>query len=183
MISQIRIERNFLPRELSRVSSKASDRPSPAKKASKAGIGIKLVLVLLSKKHRRYAVQLENRRIGIIRAGIGNWIATADLQFGAAETQQKTPTLALIWLVDNYRKVKQAGIKFFASQDLYHYNIENENWLIKISLTPEDCLTTINHRNNLDFEYFPDIYSAVVFSFDLILNEDRSNSNNYKDEF
>ncbi|MGF1487372.1 MAG: hypothetical protein ACFBSE_09710, partial [Prochloraceae cyanobacterium] len=154
MISQIRIERNFLPRELSRVSSKPSDRPSPAQKASKAGI--KLVLVQLSKRLRRYGVQLENRRIGIIKAGIENWIATADLQFGAAATQQKTPTLALIWLVENYRKVKQAGIKFFASQDLYHYNIENENWLIKISLTPEDCLTTINHRNTLDFEYFPD---------------------------
>ncbi len=181
MISQIQIQRNFIPRELTRVNSKTSDHLIQPKKALKAGI--KLVLVQLSRRHRRYGVKLENQRIGIIKPGIGNWKAIADLQFGAAESQQKTPTLALIWLVDNHRKVKEAGIKFFASQDLYHYNIENENWLIKVNLTPEDCLATINHGNNLDLEYFPDPHSAIRFSFNLILNEDRSHSNLDNDEF
>ena len=64
-----------------------------------------------------------------------------------------------------------------------HYNIETENWQIKIDQTPCDCLVKINHENTLDFEYFPDLNSAVTFSFDLILNEDRSNSNNYNSEF
>jgi len=174
MISQIKIERNFLPRELTRVNSKTSDHLPKPKKASKAGI--KLVLVQLSKRHRRYAVELENQRIGTIKPGIRNWIATADLQFGATESQEKTPTLALNWLLHNYKRVKDAGISFFASANLMHYNIENENWLIKIDCTPYEYLAKINHENNLDFEYFPDIQSAVIFSFDLILNEDRSNS-------
>jgi len=181
MFAQIKIERDFTHRNLTWVSSRTSDRYSPAKKASKAGI--KLLLVQLSKRHRRYAVEVENRRIGIIKAGIGNWIARADLQFGASETQEKTPTLALIWLVENYKKVKRAGIKFFASQDLYHYNIENENWLIKISLTPEDCVATINHKNNLDFEYFPDPHSAIRFSFDLILNRSGKDLSTNNSEF
>ncbi|MGF1490699.1 MAG: hypothetical protein ACFBSE_26705 [Prochloraceae cyanobacterium] len=181
MISQIKIERNFLPRELTPVNSKTSDQLPKPKKVSKAGI--KLVLVQLSRRHRRYAVELENERIGIIKPGIRNWIATADLQFGATESQEKTPTLALNWLLQNYKRVKDAGISFFASVNLMHYNIENENWLIKIDCTPYEYLAKINHENNLYFEYFPDIHSAVVFSFDLIFYEDKSNCNTYNDEF
>ena len=137
----------------------------------------------LSKKRKRYAIEYQNKRIGIIEPGIDHWCAIADLQYGAAQNKLDSPMLAVNWLVDNYKRVSEAGIIFFASQNLMHYNIECEDWLIKIDLTPYDCLAKINHENNLDFEYFPDLNSAVVFSFDLILNQDRSSSNNYNSEF
>ena len=112
------------------------------------------------------------------------WLSNYDQVFyRAAESKLDSPMLAVNWLVDNYKRVKVAGIIFFASQNLMHYNIECEGWLIKIDLTPYDCLAKINHENNLDFEYFPDLNSAVVFSFDLILNEKRSNSTSYNREF
>ena len=132
------------------------------------------VLIPLSKKRKRYAIEYQNKRIGIIKPGIDHWCAIADLQYGAAESKLDSPMLAVNWLVDNYKRVELAGIRFFASQNLMHYNIECEDWLIKIDLTPYDCLAKINHENNLDFEYFPDLNSAVAFSFDLILNQDRS---------
>ena len=141
------------------------------------------VLIPLSKKRKRYVIEYQNQRIGIIKPGIECWIAAANLQYGATESKLDSPMLAVNWLVDNYKRVELAEITFFASQNFMHYNIENKNWLIKIDLTPDDCLAKINHKNNLDFEYFPDLNSAVVFSFDLILNQDRSNSNNYNSEF
>ena len=141
------------------------------------------ILIPLSKKRKRYAIEYQNKRIGIIKPGIDHWCAIADLQYGAAQNKLDSSMLAVNWLVDNYKRVSEAGIIFFASQNLMHYNIECEDWLIKIDLTPYDCLAKINHENNLDFEYFPDLNSAVVFSFDLILNQDRSSSNNYNSEF
>ena len=141
------------------------------------------VLILLSKRHKRYAIEYQNKRIGIIKPGIDCWIAVANLQYGAAESKLNSPMLAVNWLVDNYKRVELAGIRFKASQNLIHYNIETEDWLIKIDKTPYNCLAKINHQNTLDFEYFPDLNSAVVFSFDLILNQDRSNSSNYNREF
>ena len=121
------------------------------------------VLIPLSKKRKRYAIEYQNKRIGIIKPGIDHWCAVADLQYGAAESKLDSPMLAVNWLVDNYKRVSEAGIIFFASQNRMHYNIENLDWLIKIDLTPYDCLAKINHENNLDFEYFPDLNSAVVF--------------------
>ena len=121
------------------------------------------VLIPLSKKRKRYAIEYQNKRIGIIKPGIDHWCAVADLQYGAAQSKLDSPMLAVNWLVDNYKRVKVAGIIFFASQNRMHYNIENLDWLIKIDLTPYDCLAKINHENNLDFEYFPDLNSAVVF--------------------
>ena len=154
------------------------DAKTPTKDSSKAP-----VLIPPSKKRKRYAIEYQNKRIGIIKPGIDCWIAVANLQYGAAESKLDSPMLAVYWLVDNYKRVELAGIRFKASQNLMHYNIETEDWLIKIDKTPDDCLAKINHKNNLDFEYFPDLNSAVVFSFDLILNQDRSNSNNYNSEF
>ena len=179
MISQIKRQRVFANRNLNRVGSKTFARLPNPKKVSKA----RIELVPLSKKRKRYAIEYQNKRIGIIKPGIDSWSAIADLQYGAIESKLDSPMLAVNWLVDNYKRVKVAGIIFFASQNLMHYNIENSDWLIKIDLTPYDCLAKINHEDNLDFEYFPDLNSAVVFSFDLILNQDRSNSNNYNGEF
>lgn len=179
MISQIKRQRAKARRNFNRVGSKISVSLSNPKKVSKAGIE----LVPLSKKRKKYAIEYQNKRIGIIKPGIDCWIAVADLQYGATESKLDSPMLAVNWLVDNYKRVELARITFFASQNFMHYNIECEDWLIKIDLTPDDCLAKINHENNLDFEYFPDLNSAVVFSFDLILNQDRSNSNNYNSEF
>ena len=141
------------------------------------------VLIPLSKKRKRYAIEYLDQRIGIIKPGIDSWSAIADLQYGASESKLDSPMLGVYWLVDNYERVKAAGITFFASQNLMHYNIETKDYVIKIDQTPCDCLVKINHENTLDFEYFPELNSAVAFSFDLILNQDRSNSNRYNSEF
>ena len=184
-MSHFQDKRFSKPSNFSKVASisnqlcgKKLNRNSQAKNSSNSP-----VLIPLSKKRKRYAIEYQNKRIGIIKPGIDHWLAIADLQYGATESKLDSPMLSVNWLVDNYKRVEKAGISFFASQNLMHYNIENENWLIKIDLTPYDCLAKINHENNLDFEYFPDLNSAVVFSFDLILNQDRSNSNNYNSEF
>lgn len=172
------------PSDLSKVGSNTNQRRNQSNDRASAKDSSKApVLIPLSKKRKRYAIDYQNQRIGIIKPGIDCWCAIADLQYGAAESKLDSPMLAVNWLVSNYKRVKKAGITFFASQNLMHYNIQNEDWLIKIDLTPYDCLAKINHQNTLDFEYFPDIHSAIAFSFDLILNEDRSNCNTYNDEF
>lgn len=141
------------------------------------------VLVRLSKNSQRYAVDYRGQRIGIIKPGIDCWIAAASLQYGAIENKLDTRTKAVNWLVNNFLKVDRSGIKFNVSCDRCHYTIEKSYWLIKIDVLDEDIRATIQDGNNLDYRYFPDLNSAVMFSFDLILNQDRSNSNNYNREF
>ena len=141
------------------------------------------VLVELIKNSQRYAVDYRGQRIGIVKPVIDCWIAAASLQYGAIENLLDSRKLAVNWLVNNFLKVNRSGIKFNASCDLRHYTIERKCWLVKIDILDEDCRATIQNGNNLDFECFPDLNSAVTFSFDLILNQDRSNSNNYNSEF
>ena len=128
------------------------------------------VLICLSNNHKRYAVDYQGQRIGIIKPGINCWYAEASLQFGAFANQLNTRIAAVNWLVDNYSKVEKAGIKFDVSENLSHYTIERNDWLIKIDVTPEDCIALINQGVASDLEYFPDLKSAIIYSFDLILS-------------
>ena len=73
------------------------------------------ILIPLSKKRKRYAIEYQNKRIGIIKPGIDHWCAIADLQYGAAQSKLDSPMLSVNWLIDNYKRVSEAGIIFFAS--------------------------------------------------------------------
>ena len=112
MFSQIKKQRAFTHRNLNRVGSKTSvSLPNP-KNVSKDGIE----LVPLSKKRKRYAIEYQNQRIGIIKPGIDCWRAIADLQYGASESKLDSPMLGVYWLVDNYERVKAAGITFLLAK-------------------------------------------------------------------
>ena len=89
---------------------------------------------------------------------------------GAIENKLDTRTKAVNWLVNNFLKVENSGTQFHASCDLRHYTIEIFYWLIKIDVLDQDCRATIQDGNNLDYHYFPDLNSAIAYSFDLILN-------------
>ena len=78
MISQIKRQRAKAHRNFNRVGSKTSVSLPSSKKVSKAEIE----LVPLSKKRKRYAIEYQNQRIGIIKPGIDHWCAVADLQYG-----------------------------------------------------------------------------------------------------
>ena len=127
-------------------------------------------MLLIQLSRQRYAVQYQGKSIGIIKPGINCWYVEAGLQFGGFENQLDNPITAIDWLVDNYSKVEKAGIKFDVSQNLSHYTIELNDWLIKIDVTSEDCIALINQGEASNLEYFPDLRSAIAYSFDLILN-------------
>ncbi|MGF1489779.1 MAG: hypothetical protein ACFBSE_22055 [Prochloraceae cyanobacterium] len=131
-------------------------------------------LILLNKSNQQYEFNYQGLRIGVIRPDDKNWIATAEFQYGGVEKKLNTHQLAIDWLLDNYFVVKKAQIKFSVSGNFCHYTIARDYWLIKIDVREEDCIATIQDGNNLLFEYFPTLNDAIAFSFDLILNSDRS---------
>ncbi len=137
-----------------------------------------IVLIRLSKRNQKYAVNYECIRIGIIKPGIDCSYAEAQLQYGAFNNTFKTPSAALNYLVDNYLRIRNSGIKFEVSDNHNHYIIERNEFLIKIDVNPEDCVATINWANDLKFEYFPDPRSAISYSFDLILNPPQTQTDN-----
>ena len=129
------------------------------------------ILIQLSKKSRRYAVNYCKQRIGIVRPGVDCWIASASIQFGAIEFITDTLDEATNSLVNNFLKVSRSGIKFNASCNQCHYTIEAAPWLIKIDVFHEYCRASVVKKGRTtEYRYFPDLNSAIVCSFDLILN-------------
>ncbi len=128
------------------------------------------VLQPLSKNSRRYAVNYKGHRIGIIKPGIGCWLAIAGLQYGAIESKLDNIQQAIDWLVQNYLRIRDRGIQFSVDESLTHYTIESGYWLIKIDVGEQDCLAMTQFANSLEIDYFPDLHSAVRRGFDLILN-------------
>ena len=128
------------------------------------------ILVQLSKRHQKYLVEYQGHKIGSIKPIIEGWQATAYAKFGAFENQLDSREAAVFWLLANYLKVKNAGIKFSVSENCYHYTIEKDYYLVKIDVTPEDCIASIFDGNQFDLAYFPDPQSAIHYAFNFILN-------------
>ena len=129
------------------------------------------ILIKLSKKSARFAVQYFNQRVGIIRPGIDCWIASASIRFGAFESKLATKKEAIRWLVKNFLKIDRLGLKFIVDCEHFHYTIENDSWLIKIDVFDEYCRSTVIEDGRwLEYRYFPDLNSAIACSFTTILN-------------
>ena len=141
-------------------------------------------LVRLSKRSHRYGVNYQGRRIGIITLGIDCWIAETPLQYGAMNGKLDTPQGAVNWLITNYLKVFKSGIKFSIDSSYDHCTIEKGYWLIKIDrYSEDDFVALIQDKNTIDYESFPDLQSAIFYSFDLILNPAPPINNHQIDEF
>ncbi|MGF1486918.1 MAG: hypothetical protein ACFBSE_07380 [Prochloraceae cyanobacterium] len=133
--------------------------------------------------NRYYPVNYRRQTIGTIRKGLDCWLARAGLKFGAFETKLETKRKAKGWLLNNYLKVVEAKIEFSVSENLCHYTIAGDSWLIKIYLREEDCIAVIREGDNSTREYFPTLNDAIAFSFDLILNSDSTIDNSQNEEF
>ena len=129
------------------------------------------VLIQLSKKSARYAINFSNQRIGIIRPGIDCWIASASMQFGAFECKLPTKREAIAWLVENFHTIESAGILLSVDRKFFHYTIESDFWLIKIDVFDDFCRSAVVEGGKwVEYYYFPDLNSAIACSFTLILN-------------
>ncbi len=128
------------------------------------------ILVQLSKRHQKFLVEYQGHKIGSIKPIIDGWQANAYAQFGFFENQLDSREAAVFWLLDNYFAVKNAGIKFSVSENCYHYTLEKDYFLVKIDVTPEDCIASIIDGNQFDLAYFPDPQSAIHYAFNFILN-------------
>ncbi len=183
-MSQLKIQQASKSSNLNRISSDVIQLSQKVKvNSSKQPQWTRLISIKLSERSQRYAVNYQGKRIGIIRPGLGCWIAEAQLQYGAGDNKLENESLAKNWLLKNYLKVHNSGIKFEVSENYCHYTIEKGYWLIKIDETPEDYIATIQDCNDLKYAYFPDLRSAIVCSFDLILNPTPINSNSSYGEF
>ncbi len=183
MISQQNIKQLSQLSNLSKVGSNAAESLQLAKNQIEPQWSSPVIIIRLSQRSQRYAIEYENRRIGIIKPGIDCTYAEAELRYGAFNSTLETPKAALNWLIQNYLKVRNSGIKFEVSEDLSHYTIERDYDLIKIDVTPEDCIAAIQQGNQLDLAYFPDLRSAILYSFDLILNPKVVYYDNFYGEF
>ncbi|MDJ0727758.1 MAG: hypothetical protein QNJ38_21870 [Prochloraceae cyanobacterium] len=141
------------------------------------------ILTQISQKHQKFTVQYEGCTIGSIKPLINAWQAVAYPQFGAFQNQLNSRGNAVYWLIENYLKVKNERISFIKSENCYHYTIEKDYILIKIDVTPEDCIASIIDGNQFDLAYFPDPESAIQYSFDLILNPKEISTYSTFDEF
>jgi len=133
--------------------------------------------------NRYYPVNYRRQTIGTIRQAVDCWLATAGLKFGALEKKLETQRKAKGWLLNNYLKVVESKIEFSISENLCHYTIARDSWLIKIDLREEDCIAVIREGNNSTREYFPTLNDAIAFGFDLILNSPRSTNYSCDEEF
>ena len=129
------------------------------------------ILIKLSKKSARYAINCSNQRIGIIRPGIDCWIASASMQFGAFECKLPTKREAIAWLVENFQTIDSAGILLSVDRKFFHYTVESDFWLIKIDVFDDFCRSAVVEGGKwVEYYYFPDLNSAIACSFTLILN-------------
>ena len=144
------------------------------------------VLVPLSQRGQSYGVNYQNRRIGTIRPSIDGWIGEASLQYGAGQRRLDKPRTAVNYLVANYLAVLNAGINFSIDESFENCTIECGYWLIKIDRIGEESWVVLiqnQAQNSLDLDYFPELLSAIVYSFDLILNSSSTTNNNLILEF
>ena len=129
------------------------------------------VLIQLTNKSARFAINCSNQRIGIIRPGIDCWIASASMQFGAFECKLPTKRGAISWLVENFQTIDSAGISLSVDREFFHYTIESNFWLIKIDVYHDYCRSAVVEGGKwVEYYYFPDPNSAIACSFNLILN-------------
>ncbi|MDJ0726758.1 MAG: hypothetical protein QNJ38_16760 [Prochloraceae cyanobacterium] len=128
------------------------------------------ILVQLNKRHQKFLVEYQGQKIGTIKPLIDGWQANAYAQFGFFENQLDSREAAVHWLLENYFAVKNAGIKFSVSENCGDYTIEKDYYLVKIDVTPEDCIASIVDGNQFDLAYFPDPQSAIHYAFDFLLD-------------
>lgn len=68
------------------------------------------------------------------------------------------------------RPIASSAIKFSVDETLLQYTVERDYWLIKIDVRDEDCFALVQEWNELRIKYFPELRSAIAYSFDLILS-------------
>ncbi len=166
MISQKNTNKSSEPGNLSKIPENAKDQTQN----QQPKLPDLPILVQLSKRHQKFLVEYQGHKIGTIKPIIVGWQATAYAQFGFFENQLDSREAAVHWLLDNYLAVKNAGIKFSVSENCYHYTIEKDYFLVKIDVTPEDCIASIFDGNQFDLADFPDPQSAIQYAFDFLLD-------------
>ncbi len=142
-----------------------------------------IILTSLSSRKQNYAVSFENQRLGLIKEVEDGFLAASEERFAAKTSNFKTINLAKNWLFLNYRKIEKSGIEFSVNAIGKNYTISRNEFLIEIDVNLEDCVATINWKNDLKFEYFSETRSAIAYSFDLILNPQPINPDYNHTEF
>jgi len=143
-----------------------------------------LELVCLNRNNQYYRVNYQNLPIGWIKAGKECWVVNTDLAYGAAENKYNNSEIAINWLVNNYLRISDIEIQFEADETCQYCFIQFESISIEIKQFDEESfLASIQNQNQLDFEYFPDLQSAIVYSFGLIVECDYSIANSQNIEF